>query len=115
MSRRPWSPEDRKRYGEGDRLRASSVPGRRGSGPSADEWEEILEEGLTSADDESRVLLMTSTTTFVSAVQVNTSPETLPAAVLEAALASKASEGIVELTDVEAAHFGFRYGFRVAS
>ena len=40
--KRRWSDEDRQRFGDGDRLRASSVPGRRKTGPSADEWAEDL-------------------------------------------------------------------------
>ena len=36
--RTAWSDADRRRYAEGDRLRASTVPSRRGPGPSADEW-----------------------------------------------------------------------------
>ena len=36
--RAAWSDADRRRYAEGDRLRASTVPSRRGPGPSADEW-----------------------------------------------------------------------------
>ena len=36
--KRPWSAQDAQRFRDGDRLRASSVPGRRDPGPSADEW-----------------------------------------------------------------------------
>lgn len=38
--RRPWSASDAQRFRDGDRLRASSIPGRRAPGPSADEWAE---------------------------------------------------------------------------
>lgn len=34
-----WTPADKRRFADGDRLRASAVPGRRNPGPSADEWD----------------------------------------------------------------------------
>ena len=42
-----WSKEDRRRFADGNRLRASSIPGKRRPGPSADEWDldELDEEG----------------------------------------------------------------------
>jgi len=46
--RTAWSDADRRRYAEGDRLRASTVPSRRSPGPSADEWCDDDDEDGTS-------------------------------------------------------------------
>jgi hypothetical protein len=52
MRRNRWSPADRQAFADGNRLRASSVPGRRATGPEAREWcdahfNRLAEEGVT--------------------------------------------------------------------
>jgi len=36
-----WSVEDRRRFGDGDRLRASTVPAKKPSGPVVDDWGDV--------------------------------------------------------------------------
>jgi hypothetical protein len=35
-----WSANDRKAFGDGNRLRASAIPGRRFNGPAISEWDD---------------------------------------------------------------------------
>jgi hypothetical protein len=39
MQPQPWNQADRQSFRDGDRLRASTVPGKRHPGPQSDEWD----------------------------------------------------------------------------
>ena len=43
MRRNRWSACDHQAFADGNRLRASSVPGRRPTGPSIDEWSDAID------------------------------------------------------------------------
>lgn len=42
MHRNTWSTSDRQAFADGNRLRASSIPGRRRGGPSIEEWRDAM-------------------------------------------------------------------------
>ena len=43
MPKRRWSDDDRQRYSDGDILKARSVPAKRADGPTADEWDDMVD------------------------------------------------------------------------
>jgi hypothetical protein len=40
MKQRPWNDADRQAFRDGERLRASSINGKRFDGPTTEEWDE---------------------------------------------------------------------------
>lgn len=44
MKQRPWNDADRQAFRNGERLRASSINGRRFDGPTIDEWADTDQE-----------------------------------------------------------------------
>lgn len=52
MKRRTsWSSEDRQRFSDGDRLRASTVEPKRFDGPESNEWDQHFWEWIDADDD----------------------------------------------------------------
>jgi hypothetical protein len=44
MKKQRWTPEDRQRFADRDRLRASNVPPKTDPGPDPDEWDDDWKE-----------------------------------------------------------------------